>query len=290
MRHFILEKINADTPLAQLFNAYLSGLSTLDIMSTPRESMRLCQELFTTEARGAQPAISIVRQARRYYELTVLSNALNGLYWCIEQAAEQLTEFFAEYGGDLSAYAAANRRHLLNEYGGGEDADWQWNGTGDPDAGEGWEVIDRTDAASLSDYTLHRELAAYFPGSDNHGEHIGSSDPADFAPYTACVAHQTSFGLRQMFGAVAGKEVPICQQDERGQFVPVPIINQLEQEMNEDIANEALTARFDAVLKAGVALAQLYAKMPPDYLPGYRALHRGLSKLLAADVGEQPPF
>ncbi|GAA4054390.1 hypothetical protein GCM10022409_46810 [Hymenobacter glaciei] len=90
MRSFILERIKTDTPLAQLFYAYMSGLATLEIFSTPRESMRACRVAFAHEAHSEKPALSIVGQAQRYYELTVLSNALNSLYWHIEQAAELL--------------------------------------------------------------------------------------------------------------------------------------------------------------------------------------------------------
>ena len=46
MRFTILEKIKAETPLAHLFNAYMKGLSTLEIVSTPRESMRACWVAF----------------------------------------------------------------------------------------------------------------------------------------------------------------------------------------------------------------------------------------------------
>ena len=60
--------------------------------------MRACRVAFAEEARGEIPDLSIVGQARRYYELTVLSNALNGLYWHVEQAAELLANFYAEHG------------------------------------------------------------------------------------------------------------------------------------------------------------------------------------------------
>lgn len=290
MRFTILEKIKAETPLAELFNAYLAGLHTIELFSTPRESMRLCRELFEAEARGEVPPVSITHQAQRYYELTVLSNALGSLHHNVQAAAELLNRFFAEYDGDLHRYAMANRVATLNEYGGGEDDDWHHTGTGNPDAGEGWEVTPKTDPASLTDYTLHQELAAYFPGNETHGEFIGSSDPADFAHFTACVRHQTDFGLRQMFSAVAGKAVTISHQDETGAFVPVPIIDQLEQEMNEDIANETLAGRFNAVLNAAAALALHFAVMSPDKLTGYQVLQLCLNNVLAADVGEWPPF
>lgn len=144
MRFTVLEHIKAETPLAELFNAYLSGLTTLAICCTPRESMHDCRAAFEAEARGEALDLSIVEQAQRYYELTVLSKALGSLYGCIAKAHELLTEFYGDYGGDLLAYAQANRHHTLNEYGGGEDTDWHYTGTGNPDAGEGWEVTDTT--------------------------------------------------------------------------------------------------------------------------------------------------
>ncbi|GAB2963651.1 hypothetical protein GCM10027048_35930 [Hymenobacter coalescens] len=290
MRFTLLEKINADTPLAHLFNAYLSGLSTLDIVSTPRESMRACRVAFAAEAQGATPVLSIVEQAQRCYELIVLSNALYNLYHHIEGAAKVLNNFFAEYDGNLTAYAVANRKRLLLEYGGGEDDDWYHTGTGNPDAGEGWEVTDTTDPARLAEYSLHRELGRFFPDPESHGEYIGTSGPIDFHRYTLAVEHQTDFHPRKMFAAVGGKELTVYRQDESGQFVPIPVIDQIEQEINEDIANERLTAYFNAVLNAGQHFATLYATMPPDDLTGYRVLHECLQNVLNVRLQAYPPF
>ncbi|MBC6991943.1 hypothetical protein [Hymenobacter sp. BT491] len=289
MRFTILEKIKAETPLAQLFNAYMGGLSTLEIFSTPRESMRACRVAFAAEARGQIPTLSIVGQAQRYYELTVLSNALGSLYGHIEQATELLASFYTEHG-DLTAYAIANRRYMLTEYGDGEDADWQWNGIGDPDAGEGWEVTDTTDPARLAQYSLHRELARFFPDPESHGEYIGTSGPIDFHRFTVAVEHQTDFAPRKMFAAVGGVEIPMYRQDESGQLVLIPVIDQIEQELNEDVANERLTAYFNAVLNACQHLANLHATMPPDELTSYRVLHECLNNMLAVKLAAYPPF
>ncbi|AWM34189.1 hypothetical protein [Hymenobacter nivis] len=298
MRQFILETIKAETPLAHLFNAYMKGLSTVEIFSTPRESMRLCRELFTAappassrrEANAEPPALSIVSQAQRYYELTVLSNALNALHGHVQGAADLLATFFTDYGGDLLAYATANRRHLLNEYGDGEEADWYHTGTGDPDAGEGWEVTDTTDPARLAEYSLHRELARFFPDPESHGEYIGTSGPEDFARYTASVANQTAYCIRKMFAAVAHVDIPLYRPDETGQMIPIPVIDQIERELNEDVANERLAGYFCAVLNAGQQLAVLHATMPPDDLRGYRVLRECLNSMLAVEMAAHPPF
>ena len=290
MRFTILEKIKADTPLAHLFNAYLSGLSTLEIVCTPRESMRACRVAFAAEARGEVPALSTVGQAQRYYELTVLSNALGSLYWHIERAAELLAGFYIEHDSDLTAYAVANRRRLLNEYGGGEDADWHHAGPDDAEAGEGWEVTDTTDPARLAGYGLHGELARHFPDPESHGEYIGTSGPVDFHRFTLAVEHQTDFAPRKMFAAVGGAEMPMYRHDESGRFVPVPVIDQIEQEINEDVANERLTAYFNAVLSSGQLLAELHATMPPNDLAGYRLLHTCLNDMLAVNMEAHPPL
>ena len=290
MRYQILEKIKAETPLAGLFNAYLGGLSTLEIFSTPRESMHECRIAFAQEAKGKKPALSIVGQAQRYYELTVLSNALGDLYRHVAEAHALLTDFYAEHGGDLLAFAQANRRHSLDEFGGGCDADWQHTGSGDADAGEGWEVTDTTDPARLAEYSLHAALARFFPDPESHGEYIGTSGPIDFHRFTLAVEHQTDFAPRKMFAAVGGVELPMYRQDENGQMVPIPVIDQIEQELNEDIANERLTAYFGAVLNAGQHLAELHATMPPDELPGYGLLHECLGNMLAVKLEAYPPF
>ena len=283
---YLLERIKADTPLADLFNAYLAGLSTLEIFSTPRESMRACRLAFA-KGKGRTAGLAA---AQRYYELTVLSNSLHQLYGHIEQANALLTAFFTDYGGDLLAYAKATRRRLLNEYGGGEEADWHHAGPGNPDAGEGWEVTDTDDPARLAEYSLHRELGRFFPGPESQGEYIGTSGPMDYGYFTLLVEHQTDFAPRKMFAAVGWAEMPVYRQEEGGEMVPVPVIDQIEQELNEDIENERITAYFNGVLNAGQHLAELYTTMPPNDLTGYRLLREALGSMLAVQMEAYPPF
>ena len=72
--------------------------------------------------------------------------------------------------------------------------------------------------------------------------------------------------------------------------MPIPVIDQIEQEINEDVANERLTAYFCAVLNAGQHLAELHATMPPDDVTGYRLLHTCLNNMLAVEMEAYPPF
>lgn len=73
-------------------------------------------------------------------------------------------------------------------------------------------------------------------------------------------------------------------------MVPVPISDQIEQELNEDIDIGRLTAYSNAVLNAGQYLADLYATMPPDELAGCRLLDECLNNMLAVKMEAYPPF
>lgn len=281
MRSTILKKIEAATPLAQLFNAYLKGLRSLEIIALPHLTMRETRQAFAAESRGEDSAFSVTEQAQCYFELTVASNTLNSLYSCIEGAANKLTEFFTLYGGDLGSYAAANRRHCLSEYGSDDPADWQWKYPTEPDPNEpeGWEIAPTSDHTRLKPYTLYEELAQLFPDAHRLGEFIGTSSPEDFTTLTAHLIQQTETSFRRIMADI-GQQVPICRQNEAGELIPVSLGDQIEQELNEDIANNALAEAFNAVLSTGVALAEVFATMPRDELAGYQLLHHGLNELL----------
>ena len=64
----------------------------------------------------------------------------------------------------------------------------------------------------------------------------------------------------------------------------------IEQEINEDVANERLTACFNAVLNAAPHLAELRATMSPDDVAGYALLHECLNDMLAVKMKAYPPF
>ncbi|QNH61000.1 hypothetical protein [Hymenobacter sediminicola] len=294
MRVTILEKIKAETPLAQLFNAYMRGLSTLEIFSTPRESMHACRVGFAREAKAPAKlkstskykSTSLAYAAQRYYELTVLSNSLGHLYWCIEEADKVLQDFFTTHNGDLLAYAKDNRRRSLSEYGGGDDDDWQ----PDPAAPDGWAVADTNEPARLADYTLHSELGRFFANEAEHGEYIGTSGPIDYGYFTTLVENQTDFCARKMLAAGGLGQLPMYAPNEAGEMVEIPVIDLIEREINEDINNERLTAYFCGVLNAGQHLATCYATMPRHELTGYRLLREVLGSMLAVKVAAYPPF
>ena len=73
-------------------------------------------------------------------------------------------------------------------------------------------------------------------------------------------------------------------------MTPIPVIDQIERELNEDVANEQLAGYFCAVLNAGQHLAVLHATMPPDDLRGYRVLRECLNSMLNVELAAHPPF
>lgn len=194
MRYSLLQTVPADTKLAKLFNDYLAGLRQLSQMMLPCGSMSEVQRAFAAERRHPHQDHSVGVQARGCFELIGLSNALSDLHRNVEAALELLTAFFDEYGGDLHAYAVANRRIMLEKNGSDDDTGWQ------PGPARTWRVAPKNDPASLRPYSLHEELGYFFAGSEYSegfaGEYVGSSGPEDYATHTAVVASQTEFSAQ----------------------------------------------------------------------------------------------
>jgi hypothetical protein len=284
MRHRILEPLTADDNLALLFNAYLRGLSTFDIVTIPRETMRECNAAFAREARAKKPKHSITDQARRYYELTVLSNSLHSIHRSITGALRLLDKFITTYELDLTRYAIENRLRYIDDWGSEDESDWEPDGF--DEEGQKWKVAYKDDAESLAPYSLHHDLASFFNGHDTRGEYIGTSRPDDFAVYTHAVATQTELSLRKLFSNGLGKDLTISRVQENGELAPVSLAEQIEDELNEDIVNTTLAEEFNAVLYKCEELAQIYREMDPANLSLYLQLHGWLQKL----VHEVPRF
>jgi hypothetical protein len=278
MRHRILEPLTATDNLALLFNAYQRGLSTFDMVTVPRESMRACNALFTQQEAGKLPKYPISDQARRYYEMTVLSNSLHGLHRSVTGALQLLTTFLTTYELDLTRYAAENRMRTIDEFGSEDESDWEPDGF--DEEGQIWKVTYKDDPESLAPYTLHHDLAQFFASSEDQGERIGTSRAQDYAVYTHAVATQTELSLRKFFSQVMGKDITITQVQPDGELVPMSLADQIEDELNEDIVNANLTAEFNAVLTKCEELAQIYHTMPLDSLPLYLQLHGWLNTIM----------
>ncbi|WP_375438143.1 hypothetical protein [uncultured Hymenobacter sp.] len=287
MRHRILEPLLATDNLALLFNAYLRGLSTFDMVTAPRETMRECNAAFAREAAGDKPKLSIVDQARRYYELTVLSNSLHSLHRSVVGALALLEDFLKIYQADLTAYAVANRLRSIDEWGSDDESDWEPDGF--DEKGQKWKVAYKDDPTSLAPYSLHHELAAFFNGHDTRGEYIGTSHPSDFAVYSHAVATQTELSLRKMFSHGFKQDLTIYGQQADGQMLPLSLADQIEDELNEDIVNSSLVDEFNAVLYKCEELGQIYEEMAPDNLPLYVQLCGWLSKIVREIPRFEPP-
>ena len=129
MRYHLLDKIDAPDPLAQLFNQYLKGLSTLAIMAEP--SYVTMAEVRTRYAKTGKrkDRRHLKGSARRFFELSVLRNTLHELHDHVLKAIALLEDFFTTYEGNLTRYAIEHRLRSIAEYGSDEDNDWEPDGT-----------------------------------------------------------------------------------------------------------------------------------------------------------------
>jgi hypothetical protein len=278
MRHDILPRINSEDQLAGLFNAYLEGLSTLEIVFTPRETMRECRQAFERNKPKESSKHTMAKQAQVFYELTVVGNSLQGIHQSVVGAVALLQDFFTTYGGDLHRYAVANRLADLQEYGSEDDSDWYRDDESDEQ--EEWKPVVKEDPQSLAYYTLHHELGAFFNGHESRGEYIGTSGPEDFASYTRAVATQTDTSFRKMTSQLGGPDLTISRLTPEGELTPVSLADQIEDELNEDIRNGRVADLFNRVLTLGLGAAQLYERLPTDRVDEYRTLLGLLSCML----------
>lgn len=280
MRYHIFEPIAATDKLAHLFNAYARGLSTYEIITLPRETMHEYRRLMTGELdQQADASFPIIDRSVRYYELTVLNNTLHGLHRHVVQALGILENFFTAYEGELTRFAIENRISVLEEDGGGEDDDWIWDGIGAKSDGASWKASYKDDAESLRPYSLHAELTYYFDGGDGREEYIGTSTPADFTLLSQVVEMQTDLSFRKLMTQL-GSELPVYRVEADGDLKPLSLADQIEGEINEDLANERLVKDFNGVLELGQQAAQLYRILPVDVVSGYQQLRMLLTHML----------
>ncbi|MBT9395332.1 hypothetical protein KLP40_19350 [Hymenobacter sp. NST-14] len=284
MRYRILEPLQADDTLAQLFNTYLRGLSTYEIVTVPRETMREYQQEMKQElaVEAVDTPSSLIDRSLRYYELVVLRNSLHGLHRSVVQALGTLNGFFTTYEGDLTRFAIENRIRSLQEYGDGEDDDWQWSGEGDKNDNTTWKPTYKDDPESIRPYSLHQELAGCFDGYDGREEYIGTSAPAHFEMFSQIVATQTELSFRRIMGSQLGEDIPVYRAEPGGEFAPLSLADQIEHELNEDLANARIVERFKGVLVLGADLLELYQTMDQTKVEPYYRLRALLEWMLEA--------
>jgi hypothetical protein len=284
MRYRVLEPIQADDALARLFNTYIRGLSTYEIVTIPRETMREYQQEMQQElkAEAVDTPSAIIDRSLRYYELVVLRNSLHGLHRSVVRALGTLQNFFTTYEGDLKRFAIENRMRSLQEYGDGEDDDWEWNGEGDKDDNSAWKPTYKDDAESIQPYSLHEELAGCFAGYDGREEYIGTSAPADFEMFSQIVATQTELSFRRIMGSRLGEDIPVYRTEPGGTLTELSLADQIEHELNEDLANARLVERFKGLLLLGADSLELYQTMDQTKVELYYRLHALLEWMLEA--------
>ncbi len=287
MRYDLLQKIAATDPLALLFNQYLKGLSTLAIMAEP--SYVTMAEVHTLYTKGgkARDRNHLRHSTRRFFELTVLRNSLHDLHRHVLDAINLLESFFAQYEGDLTRYAIENRLRVIDEYGSEDESDWYRED--EANEKEPWKVAYKDDAESLKHYTLHAELAHYF-GTETRGEHIGTSGPDAFYPYTTMVQQQSEFSFRKMLSAFTKQEVTFTRVAEDGTQSPMTLADHIEDEMNEDIRSADLVLRFDTVLAMCVEIAKYFRKLAAARPQAYQILLDCLRLVRDVQTEGKPPF
>ncbi len=198
----------------------------------------------------------------------MLWHSLHDLHRYVLETITLFERFFTDYGGDLQRYAIENRLTLIKEYGSDEESDWYRDD--ESDESEARKVTYKDDPESLS-HTLHADLGLHF-GSDSRSEHLGTSGPADFYPYTTMVEQQSEFSFRKMLASFTKQEVTFTRVAEDGSQRPMTLADHLEDEMNEDIRSRELVSRFNMALALCAEIAKHFPQLPLDQPAPYQAL------------------
>jgi hypothetical protein len=242
MRHQTLELIEAQDPLAKLFNQYMNKLSTMDMTSYPMDSMR---ELF-----NEKPEDKYYQYRREtLYEITCMGNALHAIHRLVNIGLKDLSEYETDFNFDWKHYATVKRSECIQEYG-GDDCDYNEDGS----------IKFKEDNKSLKGHTMKSSLNGLFQTKNNdmRGERIGSSHPFDFMRFTTVVRTNTQYSLFKAFQAVNGKELNVFREGPDGEMRVLNMAERVESEMNEDIKNGLIADTFEAVLLDGEKAAKVF--------------------------------
>ena len=197
-----LPRLKSKTKLAAVLNAYMKGLSTVDIMTQPYDCMAECRKSFTGQA-SKKECKSARHKSTEYYQLVALGISLRHYEWAAVGALEELDKLFGCYGGDTDLFAVENRLRCIAEYGSDDDTDWVQDGFNAD--GPVWVPTQKTGAESAEHYGIFAELARFFPGNGTRGEYLGSSEVTDFSHFTIVVRKKTEFGINKMFAGLLKK-------------------------------------------------------------------------------------
>lgn len=273
----ILKKVEGDDRLAQLFNAYLKGLSTPAIMCEPTYyTMRELREL-RDGTLGKKNKKMLKHSIKNFYHLTVLGNSLRQIHSHVLGAIAELEGFFTKYGDNLLDYAADKRVKSLMECGSNNDEEalTDWYRDNEADETEEWKAVRKTDPESLKHYTLHSELEWHFGGQDaGRGEYVGTSSERDFYPYTTLVENQSVFSFRKMIGTLTGKELTTYQRQDDGSMAPMSLGDQVEHELNKDLLGEKVVVGFNLSVGMCRLIRERHQQMQPDDITEFLVLLR----------------
>lgn len=271
---YTFKRLEADTPLAQLFNDYLSKLIFQALTCAPRYSVHDCYAaLFADDKSGSSDASVMAKEAIQYLLLSTLNHSLIDLHSCVQAATDLLTRFYSEYGGNIHAFAHANRQYHLQLDGGKFDVDREVESPAKEP------VAFKVDPKTMDSYSLYWELSQYFRDNRYAGEFIGSSGPDSFAYFIGFLFHaKPSFSKEEFASEYTDISYPVSYKKVYPSSDSTDEILQVNS--NSDSGNHERALRFNEVLEYGQDLAAFLTFMSADEPANYRKLLRRLQRIL----------
>ncbi|MDJ1505527.1 hypothetical protein [Xanthocytophaga agilis] len=258
-----LRRIESETRLAELFNAFMNSLSTFDIISDPvYYSMKVHVQSVDRDLSDVETIYSAYERFERYYQLAILSNGLNQFHSAVLKVEKMLLQYLNEFGGNWKEFAIRNRIISIEEYGSTDDEDFNEDGS----------IRYQEDWESIRHYTIHTELlscigANYHEKKAKHkevrGEGLGTSRATDYSDFLLMVRNETSFSPFKFF-AQQGTPLQLYKENEVGEMEPMTLADTVEAEMNTDIRNGNIADLFTEAIETGYQIRELFESLSAD--------------------------
>jgi hypothetical protein len=238
--------IDDDSKLAIVYAKYLETL--FDATRTSWDSW-----MSLSEAKSEFKESRVLTSSFILYNKLLVWQSFLSIIDSAKESIKNINLFEQEYNSDLINYAAQNRIECIKEYGGGDDDDYNEDGS----------VRFSIKEDDLAPYTLKKDLSIHIDieMSDCRGEKIGSSTIEDMDYTNIFVKNATEFSFFK-FLRENGSSTQLTVLCPDGTMKPVTMADEIEREMNEDITNENTIEIVAKTLEYGRLIADHLNKAP----------------------------
>lgn len=256
--------INDDSKLSNLYEKYLDILFKATPMSWDSYAS-------LSEAKSEGTEIYKMSSALTLHNKLLVWQSFLGIINSAKESIKIIDEFENDYNSDLIHYAAQKRIDLIDKWGGDEK-----------DFTESGDIRFSTDEKDLAFYNIKYYLSNHIEieASNFRGEKVGSSMIDDLEYTNLFVKNATDFDIFKFFRQNGHNIQPLTRFPD-GTMKPLTLADEIELEINKDIANQSVIDAVAKTLEYGREISNKLNSAPATGNPSiYFEIRRMLKNLL----------